>query len=434
MRPTPLDFLIRYGQSGTTIDPDQMILAFLDAMDRGLKGQASCLEMIPSYMSPDIRPQSSQNIVVADAGGTHFRTAIARFEINSQLSLSSITTTSMPGTNKTLTKTDFYQEIALRLKNLLTDHENIGFCFSYSLQMTEDFDGIITSWAKEVKAPEVVGTKIGVSTLIALQPDVGSSHQIAVLNDTVATLLGGLASVPEKTYAACIGYVFGTGTNICYIEQNSAIQKKPLICQKGQMIINTECGNFDGFPQGQFDQIVDRGSLNAGKAQAEKMTSGLYLPCIIFHALRQAISDRLFFEPSEMMIEKRLSLPVISAFLTGKRANSNRLFRLFPHPADQEIAKAIITHLIDRAAKIGAIMSAAALLKSLVGRHCAAPVAVFAEGTTFSKLPGYQSTYERYLVEFLSKRGIICEIITGTDWTLTGAAMATLFLPKNISA
>ena len=44
--------------------------------------------------------------------------------------------------------------------------------------------------------------------------------------------------------AAYLGYIYGTGTNVCYIEDVKNITKiNDVKC--GRMLINTECGNFD---------------------------------------------------------------------------------------------------------------------------------------------------------------------------------------------
>ena len=65
-------------------------------------------------------------------------------------------------------------------------------------------------------------------------------RKIAILNDTVATLLGGMATYPQG-YSTYVGYIYGTGTNACYMEDTANITKVAGL-DAGHMLINTECG------------------------------------------------------------------------------------------------------------------------------------------------------------------------------------------------
>ena len=89
----------------------------------------------------------------------------------------------------------------------------IGFCFSYPMTITEDGDGILINFSKEIKAPEVVGCHIGQELKKALAAH-GWKNKLTVslLNDTVAALLAG-AAVPCEgmKFSSYIGFILGTG-------------------------------------------------------------------------------------------------------------------------------------------------------------------------------------------------------------------------------
>ena len=67
-----------------------------------------------------------------------------------------------------------------------------------------------------------------------------------LLNDSVGTAAGGRYQ-DERTM---LGIILGTGTNACYVERASRLPPARLpeaydvACHSGQMLINTEWGNF----------------------------------------------------------------------------------------------------------------------------------------------------------------------------------------------
>lgn len=105
------------------------------------------------------------------------------------------------------------------------------------------------------------------SQFAALHTPVGASvgrgvpaEVAALVNDTVGTLAA--ASFADKD--AVIGVILGTGTNACYVERKCAGTK--VDSQSGEMIVNTEWGNFaaPSLPMLDADRIIDHGSVNPG--------------------------------------------------------------------------------------------------------------------------------------------------------------------------
>jgi hexokinase len=67
-----------------------------------------------------------------------------------------------------------------------------------------------------------------------------------LLNDTTAVLLGGAAITAGQVYDSYIGFVLGTGKNLCYIEETAEIKKLGGSYPYDRMIVNTESGYFTG--------------------------------------------------------------------------------------------------------------------------------------------------------------------------------------------
>lgn len=70
---------------------------------------------------------------------------------------------------ETLGKSEFYDSIAQSIAPLCDEGGDVGFCFSYPVDMESNLDGKVKSFSKEVKAPQVIGTYVGAETLAALK-------------------------------------------------------------------------------------------------------------------------------------------------------------------------------------------------------------------------------------------------------------------------
>ena len=411
-------FLAKHGQSTDNIDIQAKLQLFLDEMTAGLSGKESSIPMIPTYLQ-DVdctKIKKNKRIMLIDAGGTNFRSAIGYFDDNGEVVVDDIRKTSMPAIDRELTKEQFYAQIAENVRYLADETGDVGFCFSYNVDMDKDVDGKVVVFSKEVKAPEVIGTRVGAETLAAIRVYSDKPRKIVILNDTVATLLGGMAQ-HQQGYSSYVGYIFGTGTNACYIEDTANITKVQGLSE-GKMLINTESGGFDGFEQGDFDKIVSDNTTSPGKQLLEKMTSGRYLSDVIAEALRAAIDEGLFVGK---VAWKNFVLKDVSEFVEG-----DNLVGMFDNDEDKAFAKEICTNLIDRSARIGAIMNAAMCIVSCHDKNL--PVGIVCEGTTFNKLPGYRTNFEKYLHVILDPKGVKFEILQGRELNLIGTLMATQIL------
>ena len=148
------------------------------------------------------------------------------------------------------------------------------------------------------------------------------------------------------------------------------------------------------------------------------MTSGRYLSDVIAEALRAALNEGLFVGNVNWT---DFVLKDVSEFVEG-----DNLVDMFDNDEDKAFAKEICTNLIDRSARIGAIMNAAMCIVSCHDKNL--PVGIVCEGTTFNKLPGYRTNFEKYLHVILDPKGVKFEILQGRELNLIGTLMATQIL------
>lgn len=410
-------FLQNHHQSSGEIDIEKKVKEVLEEMKLGLSGKG-CLPMIPTYIGHINNVVRNSKRLLIDAGGTNFRAAVGYFDYNGNVVIEDVIRTAMPATNGRLTKEQFYDAIADNVKPLLGKCGDVGFCFSYNVKMDKDIDGVVAPFSKEVDAPEVVGTKVGRCTLDAIAKLDSTPRNIVILNDTVATLLGGQANNIDKTYSTYLGYIYGTGLNICYIEDTANIEKLAEKPDYDKMIINIEAGNFNKFRLGDFDKLVVNNTANPDGQLFEKMTSGKYLAELIYFAMK-AYKEEGHFR-GKVNIEQ-FSLKDVSDFLNGEEEH---IYNFFDTDSDRTDAKELCRELIDRAARMSAIFNGA--VASYKGQPDGAPVAIVAEGTTFHKLTGYRANFEKYLNEILLPRKIKYEIVGGEELNLVGTLMATM--------
>ena len=196
-----------------------------------------------------------------------------------------------PGSTVKFRKKNSFDNIASHVKPLAEKCDRIGFCFSYPTEILPDKDGILLQFCKEVQAPQVVGQLIGKNLLEALGMP---KKPIVLLNDTVATLLAGKSASFGKNYDSFIGFILGTGTNTCYIENNSNIGKNKTLDQSKSQIINIESGNYGKATQNDLDKIFDKTTINPGDYTFEKMMSGGYLGGLCLTALKAASEEGVF--------------------------------------------------------------------------------------------------------------------------------------------
>ena len=280
-------FLKKYNQHHSDISIDEIVKLMLIDMENGLKGKPSSLMMIPTYLSTTGQLPLNKPVVVIDAGGTNLRLAAVQFSENG-LDVLKFEKHAMLGVKEAMTGDQFIDKLVDLLMPFLQYSKNIGFCFSFPAEILANKDGKIISFSKENKITDYQGIVLGESMNKKLkEKGYQDNINVVVLNDTVATLLGGPALKKGASIDGQIGLILGTGTNCAYIEKTANIFK--INCNTmDEMIINTESGMFDKVEQGYFDKLVDNDSFNPGNSKFEKMISGVYLGSVINRTIKQA--------------------------------------------------------------------------------------------------------------------------------------------------
>jgi hexokinase len=417
-------FLAAHMIRAEDVSIQSMVDDFTSEMINGLNGLKSSLRMIPTYIEADNKFLTDTPVVAIDAGGTNFRAALVKIKGDGNLDISSVVNAGMPGLDGEISKSEFFEIIASKIKPLAEKCERIGFCFSYPTEIMPDKDGRLLQFCKEVKAPGVVGQLIGKNLLETLEMP---EKKIVLLNDTVATLLAGKSATFGKTYDTFIGYILGTGTNTCYIENNSNIGKlKDSDITKSQ-IINIESGNYGNATQTDIDILFDQTTVNPGDYTFEKMISGGYLGGLCLTALKTASAEGLFTVTTAERIKSlnELTSEELNSFIS--RDISGSLNNCIDTPGDDEIVVAIIESIIHRAAKLVSGNLAAVILKTNKGRTPARPILITVEGSLYYKLLNMRYLIGMYLNEYLTgDKTRYIEFIEVRQSSLVGAALAAL--------
>lgn len=425
-------FLIRWGVSPSSIDMGQLLSQFKDEMEKGLEEDGkSSLQMIPTYTKVVDKVKKGQSVIVLDAGGTNFRTCLVSFDEQGKAHIEDFRKTAMPGVKEEVTAKQFFTTFADEVERLIDKSDYIGFCFSYAATITEDHDGIPIVFSKEIKAPEVIGQPVGANLLAELARrgyDV-SKKKVAVLNDTVATLLAGTAASSEVEYSGYIGFILGTGTNTAYVEQNARIGK--IRGHEGSQIINIESGNFDYCP-GPLDRAFFESTKHPEQYHLEKMISGAYLGPLSNIVIGKAIEEGLL-SPTFAERFKRvapINTTVMSNYLEMPFNKEYALVACCEGSEDDAIALwTIINSIIEKAGKLTAANLAATVLKSGAGRDPRRPVCINADGTTFYKTEYLKKYTEYYLHKHLQlERKRYYRFVRIDDSPTIGAAIAGLSL------
>ena len=269
------------------IDRQGMITTFLSEMEKGLKGEESSLRMIPAYVGVNGKIPQGAKAAVLDAGGTNFRSAI----VSIPPMIEDKKNQPMPGAKSDVSEDEFYAAFAEELKRVSPKAtvKKYGWCFSYNADVTPELDAKLNCWTKGIRAPAIVGQYVGKELLKRL-----GGGEIAIVNDTVATLLAAKAVEGDKSYSSYLGFILGTGTNTAYVEKNVNITKVAGLDPEGSMIINAESGSFDKLERSKFDLAMDAKQIDPGHNPLEKMIAGAYLGPVGLEVYKAAAKEGLF--------------------------------------------------------------------------------------------------------------------------------------------
>ena len=425
---TPEEFLKENGfVSAAETDRQGLITAFLSEMDKGLRGEESSLRMIPAYVGVAGKIPQGAKAAVLDAGGTNFRSAVVSIPPKVEDRVNQ----PMPGTKGEVGEDEFYDAFAAELRRVAPKAtvKKFGWCFSYNADVTPSLDARLNCWTKGIRAPAIVGQYVGAELLKRL-----GGGEIAVVNDTVATLLAAKATEGDRTYSSYIGFILGTGTNTAYVERNRNIVKVQGLDPSGSMLIDAESGSFDKIQRSSFDLAMDARQIDPGHNPLEKMIAGGYLGPVGLEVFRAAAKAGMFSDKAASAVRGLGSLETIDLdnFCAGfaKEGRVNPLDAVFSGADDAKMARRLGVPVFERAAVLTAVHLAAFCIKSGEGAEAAAPIAINADGSTYYKTRAipFAATVRKELDDMLLKRrNIHYEIVPQVDDApMVGAAIAAM--------
>ena len=425
---TPEEFLESNGfVTAEKTDRQAILAAFLSEMERGLRGEESSLRMIPAYVGVGGKVAAGTKVATLDAGGTNFRSAL----VSIPPKVEDRENRPMPGVAGEVSEEEFYETFASELRRLApkATAKRYGWCFSYDADVTPELDARLNCWTKGIQAPAIVGQYVGKELVKRL-----GGGSVAIVNDTVATLLAAKATEGDRSYSSYIGFILGTGTNAAYVERNANIAKLSGLDPEGSMIINSESGNFDKFPRSKFDFAMDAKQRDPGRHAFEKTISGGYLGGLGLEVYKAAAKAGLFSAKAASAIGGLGALETIDFddFCAGhvRDGRANPLSAAFADADDAKMARRLGVPVFERAAVLTAIHLAAFCVKSGEGAEADAPIAINADGSTYYKtrtIP-FADVVRREMEEMLTKRRNVHFEFTPQidDAPLVGAAIAAL--------
>lgn len=417
-----LAFLEKYGMSPEAVVPARDAAAMAAEMERGLAGQGGSLPMIPTYLSAEGSIPKDVPVAVIDAGGTNFRRALVTFT-DEGCRVEELKKWKMPGVGRPAAWEEFIRFTADSLEDILDRTDRIGFCFSYSADITPEMDGRVHKIDKEVVVEGSEGQLVGASLNAELERRGVFGKKIVILNDTVAVLLGGSSVLDRAAFDGFAGQVSGTGTNTCCSLPTSRITKLQSRDSRG-MIVNLESGMYDGLPSGFFDRKLDAESNNPGEKALEKMTAGVYLGELSRLMLSAAAEEGLL---SDEGAKKARSLGKVGSAEIDAWSCGEKLEEICGSEEDEDFVRTLCTAVFERSARCMCTNLAAILLLTGEGRDAARPACICAEGSLVQKGRVYRSLLERLIREEIGDGlGRHAVLRIGEETTLPGSAAAAL--------
>jgi len=402
---------------------DKLHQRIIADMEKGLSTGGSDQAMIKAGYAAAVTIQEGQSAIVIDAGGTNFRSCLVTKKKGCNgIEISDFKKTSMPAIDRELSKNEFFTAIADNISRLKDRSDRISFCFSYAMAITEDGDGKIIRFSKEIKAKEAVGSYIGKELLAVLKKQGWTRvNKINLLNDTTALLLSSyLADCQE--WGGRMAFILGTGMNSAYVK-------------KGRIIV-TECGMFSQLAQSDFDLTVCSRTNQPKQSLLEKMTSGAYMGEISFEMIKTACREKLFSEAFISEIEKLsfISTADFDEVLIDRKQSTEKTGTMPSHlmaaiekgnDEDLQLLKELLTAIISRSANLTAETICAAALSSDKEKE-GAPLCISCNGSTFWKTPMLKEMAEKRLKSLLSADFEIIQI----EDDITKGSFAAAFISK----
>lgn len=426
------EFLKEIGFIQTWDEMKDVEESFIEHMSLGLRGEKSSLPMLPAYLTVDALPEESRDVIVMDAGGTNLRVSLLRIYPGQKPEILEHYKQPIPGKPGPITPEQFFEALAKAVLPVADKSDRIGFCFSFPCRILPDLDGEILYLDKEVDVPGIEGARVAEGLRNALKRlNAKHDHKIAILNDTVAALLGALAEHSAGHYGGFIGMILGTGFNCCYSEANVRIAKSELLrAKQGNSIINMEAGAFNGFRLTEADRLLAQYAKDPERNLIEKTISGEYQGLLMVCLLTCAAKAGCFTPAlTEKLLEKMPGVSTVDVSLyLAEPAKSGKLHDLTVEGSgDAQAVYQLADALIERAAMMAVMTMNAIMRETCTGTNPLKPVCVAIEGTTYAKNEQFRQKIRAHLLHYTEReRGFYCRVMSTEEANLVGSAVAAM--------
>jgi hexokinase len=426
----------------------------LEEMFKGLDPEThhrADIKMFPTFVRQLPDGTERGDILALDLGGTNFRVLLVNLdsgEIKVKSKVFLIPQSIMIGTGVQL-----FDHIAkcvaefMKAENLLTKSYPLGFTFSFPCTQNGLASASLVTWTKGFDCAGVVGKDV--VRLLQDAIDKRGDIQIKVLalvNDTVGTLMASA----YNDQSTKIGLILGTGSNACYVENLDNVKtwtgdrNEPK-----QVIINMEWGAFGdngclGFLLTEYDEEVDKTSLNPKKQIYEKMMSGMYMGEIVRLIILDLWQKELLFvghRDHNWSTDYRQALYTKGSFYTKYvseiETDSGVTFRHTktvleqlgldrPTYDDCAIVQYVCKLVSRRAAQL-----AAAGLAVLLNHINEKNTTIAVDGSLYRFHPKFKKNMEKTM-QYLTNAHIRYKIILSTDASGKGASLVAAVVQKQI--
>ena len=428
MKTTPERFLRRHDMFYEQMPFDELVRLYREEMAAGLAGRGSTLYMLPSYIRSDAEPLRNKSVLVLDAGGTNLRAGRVHFDDQGRPVTELLKKRRMPGAlGGEIDADEMFRQMAAFALEAAEGCDRACISFSYPCRNHPDGDGEILALCKELHVTGAEGRRVCASLETAMKSlGAGGSRRWRLVNDSVGSLLGGMAGTDRSLFDDYIGFILGTGVNSCCRLPSAWITKSPeAVAMGGEMIVNMESGCFGRLLTGTADRQLDAASELPGDHPAEKMISGSYYRQLLSLTLLLAGAEgEISGASAKALADFRLNSPHIDAFCLDPYGD-NPLARVLATEEDRTFAAAVNDALLERAARIAAAGLCAVM--EFRGLARGSRVCICADGSMIRLSPVLRPKMENCLRAYgLEKLGVESQFRFVDDATLLGCAWAGL--------
>ncbi|KAF9507028.1 hypothetical protein BS47DRAFT_1352147 [Hydnum rufescens UP504] len=407
-----------------------IVAAFEETLELGLQKPGQVVPMIPTFVFGWPTGQESGDYLALDLGGTNLRVCLVTLsgEGKFELTQTKYRLTEEQKQEDGSKLFDFCADcVAGFIRAHIGDKDGsikegqelaLGFTFSYPCTQDRIDQGTLIRWTKGFGAPNVEGRDVAELFRNAMAKHHLPVTLTAIINDTTGALIASHYVNPRTK----IGVIFGTGCNAAYMEKVEKIEKinhLNLLDEdpEAEIAINCEWGAFDSFvhqhlPRTKYDQIVDESSNKPGEQAFEKLIAGRYLGEIMRLVICDLIDEGvLFLGQNTYKIEIPYSfdtafLSLMESDPTDELLTIIGLFTFFfgleTTLAERQFFRALSRLIGRRAARLSACGIAAIVSKKgYLDEGCA----VAADGSLYSKYPGFADRVHEGLVDIFGVKG-----------------------------